>query len=313
MGFFEQLGEKAEGIYERLNDASGGVLGVIRETIERFGDKDGSQWAASLAYYIFFALFPLLLVLVSAATYIFNLGTQDAAQEAVQVITEAIPIAEDLVAENLEEVVELRGTLTFVGIIGLLWSASNAFAVLSHSINAALETTEPRGFVKQRLVALAMTIGLVTLLLLSLLFSTLLDIVAGLELFGLELAFMGGVLGIVISRLVPLAISLIVFIVLYRWLPTRDIPWKAVLWGAGFAAVAWELAKSLFTWYIQSGLPNYGVVYGSLSSVVILLFWIYVSSNIVLLGAHLVGAIKPHDYTPDEEEREEAETDQSGT
>ncbi len=309
MGFLEGLGEKAENAFESLDKASGGTLGIIREAVERFGDKDGSQWAASLAYYIFFSLFPLILVLVSAATFIFNLGTEDAAQEAIQIITEAIPIGEELVAENLEEVIELRGTLTIIGIIGLLWSASSAFAVLSHSINAALETTEPRGFVKQRLVALAMTIGLVTLLLLSLLFSTLLDIVGGLQPFGLELGFMRTVLGIVLTRLVPLIISLITFIVLYRWIPTRRIPWKAVLWGAGVAAVAWELAKALFTWYMQSGLADYGVVYGSLSSVVILLFWIYVSSMIVLMGAHLAGAIKPHDYNPDEDESEAKESE----
>lgn len=309
MGFVEGLGEKAENAFESLDKASGGTLGIIREAVERFGDKDGSQWAASLAYYIFFSLFPLILVLVSAATFIFNLGTEDAAQEAIQIITEAIPIGEELVAENLEEVIELRGTLTIIGIIGLLWSASSAFAVLSHSINAALETTEPRGFVKQRLVALAMTIGLVTLLLLSLLFSTLLDIVGGLQPFGLELGFMRTVLGIVLTRLVPLIISLITFIVLYRWIPTRRIPWKAVLWGAGVAAVAWELAKALFTWYMQSGLADYGVVYGSLSSVVILLFWIYVSSMIVLMGAHLAGAIKPHDYNPDEDESEAKESE----
>jgi membrane protein len=294
MQFLERLKEKAASVYERLNEATGGVPGVIKETIERFGDMDGSKWAASLAYYIFFSLFPLLLVLVASATFLLNLGTEEASQEAVQVITEAIPIAEDLVVENLEEVVELRGTLTIVGIIGLLWSASSAFAVLSHSINAALETKEPRGFIKQRLVALAMTVGLLILLLLSLMSSTLLDIIPRLDLFGLELTFTEGWLGFVIARLVPLIISLVSFIVLYRWIPTDRIPWNAVLWGAGFAAVGWELAKWIFSWYIQSGLADYGVVYGSLSSVVILLFWIYVSSTIVLLGVHLAGAIKPH-------------------
>jgi membrane protein len=139
---------------------------------------------------------------------------------------------------------------------------------------------------------------------LSLLFSTLLDIVVGLELFGLDLGFMRGLVGVIISRLVPLVISFFIFVVLYRWIPTRRIMWKAVLWGAGVAAVLWELGKTLFTWYIQSGLPDYGVVYGSLSSVVILLFWIYVSSMIVLMGAHLTGAIKPHDHNSDDEKSE---------
>ncbi len=84
---------------------------------------------------------------------------------------------------------------------------------------------------------------------------------------------------------------MLLFLALYRWVPATKPSWRAVLWGSGVTAVAWELAKAAFSWFVGSGLSTYNLVYGSLGSVVALIFWVYLSASVALFGAHLTAAI----------------------
>jgi membrane protein len=81
------------------------------------------------------------------------------------------------------------------------------------------------------------------------------------------------------------------FLALYRWVPNTTVPWRAALWGAGVAAPLWEMAKRGFVWYLSSGLARYSLVYGSLGTVVALMFWLYLSASITFLGAHLTAKV----------------------
>jgi membrane protein len=73
-----------------------------------------------------------------------------------------------------------------------------------------------------------------------------------------------------------------------------EVKWSAAFWAALVVAVAWELAANAFAWYVGSGLARYRVVYGSLGTVVALLFWIYLSAWIIIFGAHLSAAVSRH-------------------
>ena len=120
-----------------------------------------------MAYYLFFSLFPLLLVLVTAATYVWDLNSGQAFQRAVNFISQAIPISRDVISDNFQSVLKQRGTIGIVSLIGTVWSASSAFAVLTRNVNQAWPETRT-GILKQRLTALAMVGVLVLLLFLSL-------------------------------------------------------------------------------------------------------------------------------------------------
>lgn len=79
---------------------------------------------------------------------------------------------------------------------------------------------------------------------------------------------------------------------LYQWVPTVPVSRKASLIGSLIAGVAWVLLNNGFTWYLSSGLSQYQLVYGSLGTIVALLFWVYLTGIIVLIGAHLTAAIQ---------------------
>jgi membrane protein len=294
MNVLDQLRSTGEELYERANRWSGGTLAIVRDAVESYGETKASQAAAGLAYYVFFSLFPLMLVLVAAATSIWNLGSAQAFQAAVEFVSEAIPVSQDLIANNLRAALEMRGTFTLVGLLGTVWSASGAFATLSRNIDRAWKDSGGRDMIRQRLVAIVMILALVLLLLLSLASTTLLALLPQLSFFEEHFPFLATLIGSIVSRLASLIISLLIFVALYRWIPTKKAGWRAVLWGAGIAAVVWEAAKVLITYYLRSSLVNYELVYGSLAGVVALLFWIYVSASIALFCAHLTAAIDRH-------------------
>lgn len=288
----DPLYQKLRGIYHRANAWSQGVLGILRVAVQRYGARQASQAAAGLAYYVFFSLFPLLLILVTVATYVLELNSEEAFSRAVGIITQAIPVSQDLITNNLRTVLNLRGAVGLVSLVGTLWSASNAFTILDHNINLAWPNSQSRGYVHKRLVAFVMVGVLVLLLLLSLATSAMASIVPKLVLSDPRLRMVESfVWSILVSRVVPLLFSALLFVALYRWVPTVNVTWSAGLWAGSIAAIAWEVAKAGFTWFLSSGLTDYRLVYGSLASVVVLLLWIYISASITLFGAHLTAAI----------------------
>jgi membrane protein len=280
----EGFGARLGWLYRQANDATGGRLGILRETVESFGEGQGSEAAAGMAYYAMFSLFPLLLALVAAASFI--LARETAFEEVVSLIEQAIPVSQELIRENFRTVVELRGPVGLLGLVAALWSASGVFTVLSRNVNQAWTGAEERGFIRNRLVGLSM-IGILGLLLVVSLASSMVFRLVG----QLDIPVVDSLLWRVTSILLPWLSTLLLFFALYNWVPNTKVEWNAALWGAVFATVAWQLAAKGFTWYLSSGLARYRIIYGSLGSVVILMLWIYLSSMIMLLGAHLSAAV----------------------
>lgn len=277
-------------LYERLNQLTGGTLGIFRRAFQSFGEADSSQAAASIAYYTVFSLFPLLLGLVAAGS--FFLRSERAFQQVVDLVSRAIPVSQQLIRQNVRQVLEMRGSVGLIALVGLFWSASGAFGTLARNINGAWAGAEERGFVRQKLVAFAMIAAIAVLLILSVASTAALSLLPRIVIpLGEGVAVRDTTLWRWVGSLVPLLLNLSMFMALYMWVPNTDVPRSAALWAGLIAAVAWETAKRGFAWYLNSGLVQYELVYGSLGTVVALMFWIYLSSWIALFCAHLSAAI----------------------
>jgi len=288
-----RITQQAQAAYKRANKLSGGVLGIIRDAIDGFAQAKGSEAAASMAYYTLFSLFPLLLALVAAGSFL--LDRQQVFQEVVDLVSNAFPISQNLIEENLRQVLRLRGAVGLIGLVVAIWSASGVFAILTRNINRAWTDAEPRGFLGSRLVALGMVGSLTVLLVISLLLSTSLNVLAGSQIALVNLqSLYGTAIWTALSDVIPWLFIFFLFLALYRWVPNEEVPWKAALTAALVVALAWEVAANAFAWYVSSGLATYQIVYGSLGTVVALMFWIYLSSWIILFGAHLGAAVTRH-------------------
>jgi membrane protein len=286
-----ELSHKVGNLYHELNERTGGILQIVRRTLENFGAHRSSQAAAGLAFYVFFSLFPLLLVLVAVASSF--LREEAAFQQAVNFVSQAIPVSRELIARNLETALERRTTVGSIGFASALWSATNAFATLTQHINRAWEQAQAPGFIRKRLLGLAMVGTLVLLLLLSMIATTALQFIpesielpfGNIDLFGQRIWRIG-------TRLMQPLLTMILLVNLYRWIPDTEVRWPPALWAGGFATLGWEGIRIGFTAFLSAGLLRYDLVYGSLAAVVALQFWIYLGAIILLFGAHLAEAIQ---------------------
>ncbi len=282
-------------LYHRVNDLSGGWIATVQDAFEQFGEAGASHVAAALAYYTLFSLFPLLLALTATGSF-FAEG-ELVQQQVVRIVMQIVPVSEEVILRNLQQVLDRRGTVGLIGLVGLLWSGTGVFTVLVNHVNRAWTEAERRGFLEQRLLGLGIgMVGLfVTLLSLFLLSTPVLNVLPRLEraLNGGE-SILDSPLWTLIASGVPLLGVFLLFLNLYRWIPNTTVRWSEAAWGAGFVSLAWEVAKRVFAWYVSSDLVEYRLVYGSLGAVVALLLWIYLSSWLVLFGAHLSAATARH-------------------
>ncbi len=287
-----RLKDHLDAAYRSANRLTGGALDILQDAFGRFGDADAAHVAAALAYYTMFSLFPLLLALIAAGS--FFLEGKVVQQQVVRSVTRVIPISEEIIRSNVEQVLSRRGAVGFIGLIGLLWSGTGVFTVLVNHVNRAWTEAEARGFLQQRLLGLGIgLIGVVAALLsLSLITTPVLNVLPRLELpWGGEIRILDRPLWTLFATGLPALVIFLVFLNLYRWVPNTTVAWSEAAWGAGFVALAFEIAKRGFAWYVSSDLVNYRLVYGSLGAVVALLLWIYVTSWLILFGAHLSAAI----------------------
>ncbi|MDX1523985.1 MAG: YihY/virulence factor BrkB family protein [Anaerolineae bacterium] len=271
---------------------SGGILSILIYSIKSFNDSRAFQAAASIAYYALFSLFPFLLLLIYFGTSILN--NQETLVWVLNYTTTLLPTARNLVEENIEEVLASRGTAGLVAIIGLLWAATSVFDILAININLAWREAEERNILQRRLMGLIVITLFAVLLILSFLSTTIFGLLPWLDVNGTlwgDTPLYDTLFWQISSALIPWLFVFIMFWGLYRWVPNIHVRWSEAIWGALLAASLWEILKFGFTWYLSSGLARYRLVYGSLGTVIVLMLWIYLSSVVILFGAHLSGAI----------------------
>jgi len=280
--------------WSRLKDSSlarNPLVSLAWRVFKEMGDDDATHLAAGVAYYAIFSLFPLLLGLLAIAGQV--LSSETLARSFLSYVTGYLPGSEDLVAQNVSGIVQFRGVLGLGAVVGLLWSASAVFGAISRSVNRAWDVPNDRPFyiAKPLQIGMAFVVGIIFLISTSAtsVIEVLSDPSRDLGIPGQDfLPELGLALGLanVALRALPWGLDLILFLLIYRYVPNCKTYWRYIWPGALVAAVLFEVAKGLFIWYLDN-LASYRQVYGPLTSVMILLLWTYLSSLILILGAEI--------------------------
>ncbi len=241
--------------------------------------------AAGLSYYFLFALFPTLLFL----TALLGLAPiPHLMDQLMGYVGRVLPgDAASLVTKTLGEVVRgARGSLLSIGVLGALWAASTGMGSIITALNAAYDVKDRRPWWKQRLSAIALTIGFSLFTLTALLL-----LVFG-ERIGEGVAGMIG-LGTVftrtwnIARWPVLILCVLAGITLVYYLaPAVRQRWHWVTPGAAFALVAWLVVSGGLRLYVAY-FGNYNATYGSIGGVILLMLWLYLSGVVLLVGAEI--------------------------
>lgn len=267
----------------------GDMLLILKAATKNFQKQGAARGAAGMAYYTLLSFFPLLIVLVTIGSYFVN--GEEASSKVAQLIISAIPVSQQFVELNIQRILVLRNSVGVASLIVFIWSGSNAFSMMVHHITSAWPETEQRTFFQKRLFGLAMVILIILLLFVLMLSSTLLNAlvkfptaIPGLELLLDSWLWHFG------AKILYWAVPFLFFYSLYRIIPMGRVPIKAAGFSALGITILWRFASSIFQWYLGSGFARYELIFGSLNAVVVLLFWIYISTAIMFFGAHLCAA-----------------------
>ena len=254
---------------------------------KELGDDDATHLAAGVAYYPMFALFPLILaVLAIGGTLLDSSGQQE---NFVNFVTDNLPGSKGFVEDNLREVIKFRSVLGLGAVVGLLWSASAGMGAVARGVNRAWDVHRNRPFYVAKPLQIMMALAVGVLFLLSTLLTSAIELITdprrdwGLP--GQDFLLDLGIASLAL-RVAPFLINMVIFLLLYYFAPNCKTYWRYVWPGALIAAILFEVAKGIFIWYLDN-LATYDQVYGSVTSVMSLLLWMWVSALILIMGAEI--------------------------
>lgn len=282
----EALQGGLEALYARLDRRLGGRLSLLVRTALSFDQDDGPIVARSLAYYALFAVFPALLALIVVTSAV--LESEEVQTAVMDLVSQYMPIAQDVVGANIEQLLQTRETVGLIALVGLVWSASGVFGALYRAVNRAWGIPKSKLVLSQKLYGLAMMVLIGTFLLLTLSIGPVVNLVRAwqLRVLGWQPFVHPGTDRLVgwLATLVPALLSIGAFILMYRTMPRARVQWRDVWLGGLIAGLIWEAGKQVFTWYV-SNFAEYNVIYGSVGAIIVFLLWSYLSAQILLLGA----------------------------
>ena len=282
----EALQGKLEALYARLDRRLGGSLSLLVRTALAFDQDDGPLVARSLAYYALFAVFPALLAFVVVASAM--LESAEVQEAVMTLVYQYMPIAQDVVAANIEHLLDARETVGLFALVGLVWSASGVFSAVFRSVNRAWGIPKSRLVLSEKLYGLAMMFFIGVFLLLALSIGPAVNLVRAwrVSVLGWQPLVHPSTDRLVgwLSALVPALFSVGAFILMYRTMPRTRVRWRDVWLGGLVAGLIWEAGKQIFTWYV-SNFATYNVIYGSVGTIIAFLLWCYLTGQILLLGA----------------------------
>lgn len=260
------------------------VIGIlIRAAVD--SKKDMSKdMAASIAYFTFLSLFPLILGIVAIGGFFLKSAE---AQAWVNVfIAELFPVSADFVTRNIESIVKIRGAAGLTSVVVLMWSGSKMVAALSRGINSALGLERPYAAYLSKLRNFGLTLTVTILIFITIAVTPIIEILNEfeLEIIGNQ---WNAFFDLIAGHAAGFAITAVLLGVIYRLVPFERQKWKDLLPGIFAAGLLIELGKELFAFYIEN-VSRYDTIYGSLSSIIVLLIWLYVAARAVLYGTEVI-------------------------
>jgi membrane protein len=260
------------------------VWNVLKDAVNGFYEDDAMTLAAALAYYTALALAPLVVLMVTASSFIapdlrvqltdhIRMLAGPEAGEAVGAIIEAA-----------QEQKELRSLAGMLGLLTLLFSATGILGQLQYALNRIWGVKAKPGqgwssYVRKRLLSLGLLSGIFFLLIVSLGVDATLSALLG----------QVKVVWPVLSFFISLGVFVLLFATIYRYLPDVEIAWRDVWVGAALTAILFDLGKTGIGLYL--GNSSVGSAYGAAGSLVVLLVWVYYSSLVMFFGAELTQVI----------------------
>jgi membrane protein len=263
-------------------------ISLLKQTFSEWLEDKVPQLGAALAYYTVFSLAPLVLLLVAIVGFLFQNDPAGAWGKMTEQMSyfldkSAIDVVQGIAQKASQPNKGLLATI--IGILLALFGASGVFGQLQDALNTiwgvkAKPGTGIAGFIRSRFLSFAMVAGVCFLLLVSLVLESVLKSFSHY----VQAMFPGGiVIALFVYSTFDLAVVVLLFASIFKFLPDVKIQWRDVWIGAVMTAIFFAIGKWALGLYLGSGTA--ASAYGAASSLITLLLWIYYSSQILLFGA----------------------------
>lgn len=254
---------------------------IMGDFKRQMGRKNISSFAASIAFFLFLSLVPMLIMICTIIPF-----TPLTEENLLKVVMEISPdMLEPLFVNIISDVyAKSAGTLS-IAALATLWTAGKGVLALIRGLNEVNDTEEKRNYFVVRAVASFYTLIMLIILILSLILNVfgnvLLDMILvrlprTRELFDFAMNF---------RFLAVWAILTLLFAAIYTYVPNKKLKFRAQIPGAVFSAVVWSIFSWCFSLYVDHS--NGFSTYGSLSIIIIVMLWLYFCSYIIMIGAQI--------------------------
>ncbi len=263
----------------------GTTMQFLKELYRETVDDDILNGAAVLGFYLMLAIFPAMIFVLAVIPYL-PIGNVD--QAIMDLLRQALPAsAADMFAGVVQEVTrEQRGGLLSFGLLAALWATSTGMYAIMQQLNITYDVKEGRGFLRARLVAIALSLLFVVLVL-----------------GGFSLIVLGGQIQEWLGSRFGLGDALLAFFIIFRWLiilaglllafsliyylaPNFEQKFKFITAGSVVGVAVLLVASLAFAWYTQS-FGSYDAAYGSVGAVIVLMMWLYIAGLAILFGSEV--------------------------
>ncbi|BDR65439.1 ribonuclease BN [Clostridium tetani] len=262
-----------------------------KNIINKIIEDEVPALASQLSYSLLLSFFPFLIFLMT----LLGFSSIDNEYVLLELKTMLPDSAYELVYNTVIEILGTRDSnLLSFSIIFTVWTSSTGFRAVIKGINKAYDEKEKRSLPKVFLISILSTLSLGFLIILTVLF-----LVFG-QLIGLYLVQklkMGSLFYLtwnIIRYIIILSSLVVIFALMYKFIPSRKLRWREVMPGAIFATVGWLFSSFIFSYYVNN-FANYSRIYGSIGAVIILMVWLYLTSIIIILGGELNAFISIHE------------------
>ena len=279
-------------------------FGLLWHALKKFNGDNGFFLSSGITFNILINLIPFIMLLLAlVGAYLYN--DQEVFNHIRAYFGDVGPALDPKIMKNFTDVIQNRQIVGILGLAGLLWFSTCVFGSLRIALNIVFRVEKSMGILRGIGIDLLMIFLAGILLLVSMILSSAVTFLQGYQ--GQISVAIGPTVQWILKYLLPFPLTYCMFFLIYKIIPNKEVHFKSALQAALFSGLLWELAKHLFSWYVVH-LAKYSILYGSLSTLVVFVLWVYYSSTILIVGGEFAYFLEEdrQNSTSDKVEKEKA-------
>jgi membrane protein len=256
---------------------------ILWRAFSKFRNDNGFLLSSGITFNLLIGLIPLTLLLVAlGGSYLYS--DREVLDHLAHYLEEMIPTLDQDLMEGILRIIQDRRVVGTLGIGALMLTATSVFSSLRTALNIVFHVEKSQGLLRGKATDLLMLFlaGIFHMVSMSMTSAIAYFVSHGFS----HLLSTGGILSLFVKYVIPFFFTFWMFFFIYKIAPNRKIHFMTALQATCFTSLFWELAKQFFGWYVVN-VGRFSLVYGSLSTLIIFVLWVYYSSVILILGGEI--------------------------